>query len=59
MTLYAGISSSTVQRQVGNAGVGSYSAAAHLNEVQYYLNVAASQKTGSYTAPITLTATGN
>ncbi len=58
-TLYAGISSSTVSRQVGNAGAGSYSSSAHLNDVQYYLNVAASQKTGAYTAPITFTATGN
>lgn len=58
-TLYAGIASSTVQRNVGNAGAGSYSASAHLNDVQYYLNVSASQKTGAYTAPITYTATGN
>jgi hypothetical protein len=58
-TLYAGISSSTVSRMIGNAGAGSYSASAHLNDVQYYLNVGASQKTGAYTAPITYTATGN
>ncbi len=58
-TLYAGISSSTVSRQIGNAGSGSYSSSAHLNDVQYYLNVSASQKTGAYTAPITYTATGN
>ncbi|MBI2030763.1 hypothetical protein HYT05_04015 [Candidatus Kaiserbacteria bacterium] len=58
-TLYAGISSSTVSRQIGNAGAGSYSSSAHLNDVQYYLSVAASQKTGAYTAPITFTATGN
>ncbi|HUO50241.1 MAG TPA: hypothetical protein VMU25_01590 [Candidatus Paceibacterota bacterium] len=58
-TLFAGISSSTVQRQIGNAGAGSYSASAHLNEVQYYLKVSTTQPTGSYTAPITYTATGN
>lgn len=56
---YAGIASSTVQRTIGNAGIGSYSTAAHLNTVQYYLNVAATQQTGAYNAPLTLTATGN
>ena len=58
-TLYAGISSSTVSRQIGNAGAGSYSVSAHLNDVQYYLSVGVTQQTGSYTAPITFTATGN
>ena len=58
-TLYAGIASSTVARTIGNAGTGSYSSSQHLNEVQYYLNVASSQKTGAYTAPLTYTATGN
>jgi hypothetical protein len=58
-TLYAGIASSTVQRTIGNAGAGSYSTSAHLNEVQYYLKVGTTQQTGSYTAPITYTATGN
>jgi hypothetical protein len=58
-TLYAGVSSSTVSRQVGNAGAGSYNASAHLNDVQYYLNVGTTQQTGSYTAPLTYTATGN
>lgn len=56
---WAGIASSTVSRQIGNAGTGSYSASNHLNTVQYYLNVAASQATGAYTAPLTYTATGN
>ncbi len=56
-TLYAGISSSTVQRKIGNTSV--YSAAAQINTVQYYLNVAATQATGVYNAPITYTATGN
>lgn len=58
-TLYAGIASSTVARQIGNAGAGSYSASAHINDVQYYLKVASTQQTGSYSAPITYTATGN
>lgn len=58
-TLYAGISSSTVSRMIGSAGVGSYSSSQHINDVQYYLNVAASQKTGTYTAGLTYTATGN
>lgn len=58
-TLWAGISSSTVSRQIGNAGTGSYSSSNHINTVVYYLNVAATQKTGAYTAPITYTATGN
>lgn len=56
---WAGIASSTVQRQIGNAGVGSYSATAHLNTVQYYLDVAASQQTGSYDGGLTYTATAN
>lgn len=57
--LWAGIASSTVSRTIGNAGTGSYSATAHLNTAQYYLNVASTQKTGAYTAPLTYTATGN
>lgn len=57
--LWAGIASSTVSRTIGNAGAGSYSASAHLNTVQYYLNVGASQQTGAYTAPLTYTATAN
>lgn len=57
--LWAGISSSTVQRQIGNAGTGSYTAAVHVNTVLYYLNVSTSQKTGTYNAPITYTGTGN
>ena len=56
---YAGVASSTVGRQIGNAGTGSYSATAHLNTVQYYLDVAGSQSQGAYSCPITLTATGN
>lgn len=56
---YAGIASSTIQRQIGNAGVGSYSASAHLNTVQYYLDVPASQQTGSYDGGLTYTATAN
>ena len=56
---FAGVASSTVGRQIGNAGTGSYSASAHLNTVQYYLNVAASQQQGAYGCPLTFTATGN
>lgn len=56
---WAGIASSTVQRQIGNAGAGSYSATAHLNTVQYYLDVPASQQTGSYDGALTYTATAN
>lgn len=58
-TLWAGIASSSVQRTIGNAGSGSYSASRHLNTVSYYLNVAATQPTGNYSAPLTFTATGN
>lgn len=56
---YGGISSSTIQRQIGNAGVGSYGASAHLNTVQYYLDVPVSQQTGSYDGGLTYTATAN
>lgn len=56
---FAGVASSTVARQIGNAGSGSYSASAHLNTVIYYMNVAASQAQGAYTCPLTYTATGN
>jgi hypothetical protein len=56
---FAGIASSTVQRQIGNAGVGSYSASAHINTVQYYLDVAVTQQTGSYDGGLTYTATAN
>lgn len=56
---WAGIASTTIQRQIGNAGVGSYSATAHLNTVQYYLDVPSSQQTGSYDGGLTYTATAN
>ncbi len=56
---YAGISSSTIARRIGNAGTGSYSASHHLNTVQYYLMVDSNQQTGTYNAPLTYTATGN
>lgn len=58
-TLWSGIASSSVQRTIGNAGVGSYSASTHINTVLYYVNVAATQPTGQYLAPVTYTATGN
>lgn len=57
--LWAGIASSTNARRIGNAGAGSYSASRHLNTVNYYLDVAASQQTGAYTIPLTYTATAN
>jgi|SRR3989344_872616 len=56
---WTGTASSTIARQVGNAGTGSYNASAHLNTVNYYLNVAASQQQGAYSCPLTFTATGN
>lgn len=57
--LWAGIASSTNASRVGNAGAGSYSATAHLNTVQYYLDVPASQKVATYSGPLTYTATVN
>jgi len=58
-TLWAGIASSTVSRQIGNAGTGSYSASEHLSTVLYYLDVPATQQTGAYSCPLTYTATAN
>lgn len=58
-TLWAGIASSTVSRQIGNAGTGSYSASAQLSSVLYYLDVPATQQTGAYSCPLTYTATAN
>ncbi|MBI2100861.1 MAG: hypothetical protein HYT47_02475 [Candidatus Vogelbacteria bacterium] len=58
-TLWAGVASSTIQRQVGNAGTGSYSASDHLNTVLYYLDVPATQQSGAYSCPLTFTATAN
>ena len=58
-TLWSGVPSSTVQRTIGNAGAGSYSASTHINTVLYYLNTAPTQLTGSYSAPLTFTAVGN
>ena len=57
--LWAGIASTTDVSRIGNAGVGSYSAGAHLNTVQYYLDVSASQQTGAYSISTTFTATAN
>lgn len=57
--LWAGIGSTTAANKlIGQAGAGSYSASTHYNTVQYYLNVAATQPTGAYSAPLTYTATG-
>jgi hypothetical protein len=58
-TLWAGIASSTVQRQIGNAGIGSYSASDHINTVLYYVKTASTQGAGSYTGDLTYTATAN
>lgn len=56
---FAGIASSTVQRKIGDAGTGSYSASVHLNTVQYYLQVPTTQQTGAYSGALTYTATAN
>jgi len=58
-TLWAGIASSTVQRQIGNAGTGSYSSSNHINTVLYYLKTASTQQAGDYTGDLTYTATTN
>jgi hypothetical protein len=58
-TLWAGIASSTNLRQIGNAGAGSYSSSQHLSTVIYYLDVAATQQTGSYSGDLVYTATAN
>jgi len=58
-TLWAGIASTTVKRQIGNAGTGSYSASEHLNTVLYYVDVGSSQQTGTYDGALTYTATAN
>ncbi len=57
--LWAGIASSTNVGRIGNAGAGSYSATDHLNTVQYYLDVPASQQGATYTGGLTYTATVN
>ena len=56
---WAGISSSTLQRKIGDAGAGSYSASTHVNTVQYYLDTPSTQQTGTYTGGLTYTATAN
>ena len=59
-TLWGGIASTTGgPRVIGYAGTGTYSTSVHDNTVLYYLNVATTQPTGNYTAPLTYTATGN
>jgi hypothetical protein len=57
--LWAGIASSTIQRQIGNAGTGSYSATNHINTVLYYLDVSGGQQAGTYNGGLTYTATAN
>lgn len=50
---WAGIASSTVGRRIGI--VNTYVSTQQLNTVQYYLDVAASQKQGNYTGDVTYT----
>ena len=57
--LWAGIASSTNVGRIGNAGAGSYSATDHLNTVQYYLDVPATQQGAVYTGGLTYTAVVN
>jgi hypothetical protein len=57
-TLWAGIPSSTVARQIGNSSVSSGGSDA-LNTVLYYLNPALTQNTGDYLAPLTVIVTAN
>jgi hypothetical protein len=57
-TLWAGISSSTVSRRIGNSSVSSGGGNA-LNSVVYYLSVPATQPTGSYSGDLTIIATAN
>ena len=45
--------------QIGNAGDGSYSASVHLNTVQYYIDVAPTQITGTYSGALLYTITVN
>jgi len=58
-TLWAGIASTTVQRQIGYAGVGSFSASDHINTVLYYVKTASTQPAGDYTGDLTYSATTN
>lgn len=57
-TLWAGIASSTVARRIGNSSVSSGGGPA-LSTVLYYLDVPATQQTGTYTGGVTYTATAN
>lgn len=56
---WAGIASTTGASRIGNAGTGSYSATVHVNTVQYYLDVPASQESGDYSGGLTYTASAN
>ncbi len=55
--LWSGIASSTDVTQIGNTS--DYSASERTNTVLYYLDVAATQQTGTYDGGITYTATAN
>jgi hypothetical protein len=57
-TLWAGIASSTIQRQIGKSSVSSGGSDA-LNTVLYYLLVPSTQMSGNYTGDLTFTATTN
>ncbi len=53
---WAGIASTTAaNKRIGSVGSGVYNSSVYLNTVQYYLDVGASQKQGSYTGTITYT----
>ena len=54
-TLWAGIASTTDLTQIGNAGLGTFSASDHLNTVLYYLKVSSSQQGGAYAGTLTYT----
>lgn len=61
---WAGIASTTVQRRIGNVqskGGGNtvYSSSEQLITIAYYLNVAVTQASGSYSGGLTYTATAN
>ena len=61
---WAGISSSTLARRIGNVqskggGNSVYNSAKQLSTVAYYLDVSAGQQTGTYDGGLTYTATAN
>jgi hypothetical protein len=56
-TLWAGISSSTISRKIGNSSIAPSGDA--LNTILYYLNAPATQSTGNYSGGVTIIATAN